>query len=258
MNVFEKAHELGAMIAESAEFKKVNEAREAQTADNDAALVLMNYNRKRDQLIKEASDPDISNERMQEIRNEMEREVDKLNNNKTIADFMEAMKNLYVEKIKADADYEFASIESKEALLTRILNVCNTLYNQCKGGQQQVKVGKDIKVGDEEFYLFGFIDVLQPTTILDIKTCTKYKESKYRDSIQHSIYQFCTGVKDFKYVVADYSSTSYPQNCIIVDTSINDLEEAERRIKGRITNLVHYLKDNNLWDDYINLFCRGK
>ena len=91
MNVFEKAHELGAMIAESAELKKVNEAREAQTADNDAALALMNYNRKRDQLIKEASDPDISNERMQEIRNEMEREVDKLNNNKTIADFMEAM-----------------------------------------------------------------------------------------------------------------------------------------------------------------------
>ncbi|MBQ2285633.1 MAG: YlbF family regulator, partial [Clostridia bacterium] len=72
MNVFEKAHELGAMIAESAEFKKVNEAREAQSADNDAALVLMNYNRKRDQLIKEASDPEISNERMQEIRNEME------------------------------------------------------------------------------------------------------------------------------------------------------------------------------------------
>lgn len=91
MNVFEKAHELGTMIAESEEFKRVNEAREAQTADGDAALVLMNYNRKRDQLIKEASEPGISNERMQEIRNEMEKEVDKLNNNKTIAEFMEAM-----------------------------------------------------------------------------------------------------------------------------------------------------------------------
>lgn len=91
MNVFEKAHELGSMIAESEEFKRVNEAREAQTADGDAALVLMNYNRKRDQLIKEASEPNISNERMQEIRNEMEKEVDKLNNNKTIAEFMEAM-----------------------------------------------------------------------------------------------------------------------------------------------------------------------
>ncbi len=91
MNVFEKAHELGTMIAESEEFKRVNQAREAQTADGDAAIVLMNYNRKRDQLIKEASEPDISNERMQEIRNEMEKEVEKLNNNKTIAEFMEAM-----------------------------------------------------------------------------------------------------------------------------------------------------------------------
>ena len=172
--------------------------------------------------------------------------------------FMLAMRDLYVEKIKADPGLSGAASESKEALLTRILNVCSTLYNQCKGGQQQVKVGKDIKVGDEEFYLFGYIDVLQPTTILDIKTCTKYKESKYRDSIQHSIYQYCTGIKDFKYVVADYDRTAYPENCIIVDTSINELEDAERRIKGRITNLVHFLKDNNLWDDYINIFCRGK
>ena len=172
--------------------------------------------------------------------------------------FMLAMRDLYAEKIKADLGLTYATNESKEALLTRILNVCNTLYNQCKGGQQQVKVSKDIKVGNEEFYLFGYIDVLQPTTILDIKTCTKYKESKYRDSIQHSIYQYCTGIKDFKYVVADYDRTAYPENCIIVDTSINELEDAERRIKGRITNLVHFLKDNNLWEDYINIFCRGK
>lgn len=172
--------------------------------------------------------------------------------------FMLAMRDLYVEKIKADPVLACAARESKEALLTRILNVCSILYNQCKGGQQQVKVGKDIKVGDEEFYLFGYIDVLQPTTILDIKTCTKYKESKYRDSIQHSIYQYCTGIKDFKYVVADYDRTAYPENCIIVDTSINELEDAERRIKGRISNLVHFLKDNNLWEDYINIFCRGK
>ena len=172
--------------------------------------------------------------------------------------FMLAMRDLYAEKIKADAAWEKTSSESKEALLTRILNVCNTVYHQCKGGQQQVKVGKDIEVGNEEFYLFGYIDVLHPTTILDLKTCTKYKESKYRDSIQHSIYQYCTGVKDSKYVVADYNRTAYPENCIIVDTSINELEDAERRIKGRITNLVHFLKDNTLWEDYINIFCRGK
>lgn len=103
MNVFEKAHELGTMIAESDTFKRLNDAREAQTADGEASLVLMNYNRKREQLIKEAAEPGISNERMQEIRNEMEKEVEKLNNNKSIAEFMEAMQefNDMMEQVNA-------------------------------------------------------------------------------------------------------------------------------------------------------------
>ena len=91
MDVFEKAHELGTMLAESEEYKRLNKAKEAQSADGDAALILMNYNRKREELIKQASEPGISNERMQEIRNEMEKEINKLNANKNIAEFMEAM-----------------------------------------------------------------------------------------------------------------------------------------------------------------------
>lgn len=172
--------------------------------------------------------------------------------------FMLKMRDIYAEKIKSDPDLEYTSIEGKEALLTRIINVCNAMYHQCKGGQQQVKVGKDIEACGEQFYLFGYIDVLHPTTILDIKTCTKYKESKYRDSIQHSIYQYCTGLMDFKYIVVNYDSGAYPFDMRVVDTSISDMADAERRIKGRITNLVHYLKDNNLWDDYVNIFSRGK
>ena len=91
MKVYEKAHELGTMLAESDEFKRLCAAKEAQSADGEASLVLMNYNRRREQLIKEASDPNITNEKMQEIRNEMEKEIDKLNKNKNIAEFMEAM-----------------------------------------------------------------------------------------------------------------------------------------------------------------------
>lgn len=91
MDVFEKAHELGTILAESEEYKRLNKAKEAQSADGDAALILMNYNRKREELIKQASEPGISNERMQEIRNEMEKEINKLNANKNIAEFMEAM-----------------------------------------------------------------------------------------------------------------------------------------------------------------------
>ena len=91
MNVYEKAHELGTMLADSAEFKRLTAAKEAQSADGEASLVLMNYNRKREQLIKEASEPGISNERMQEIRNEMEAEYTKLTKNAKIVEFIDAM-----------------------------------------------------------------------------------------------------------------------------------------------------------------------
>ena len=172
--------------------------------------------------------------------------------------FMLKVRDIYVDEISSDPDTEQLSVTEKESLLTRILNVCNVMYHQCKGGEQQVKIGKDIEACGEQFYLFGYIDVLQPSTILDIKTCTKFREDKYRDSIQHSIYQYATGIPEFKYIVADYNGSRYPSMARVVETSIADISEAERRIKGRLTNLVHYLKENNLWEDYINLFCRGK
>ncbi|MBR0277343.1 MAG: YlbF family regulator [Clostridia bacterium] len=103
MDIFEKAHELGQMLADSKEFKALNDAKAAQDADGEASLVLMNYNRNREQLIKQASEPGISNEKMQEIRNKMEKEVEKLNSNKSIADFMEAMQgfNDIMEQVNA-------------------------------------------------------------------------------------------------------------------------------------------------------------
>lgn len=172
--------------------------------------------------------------------------------------FLLKMKEVYVEKINEHPVWQSRLPDEKQNLLGYILDTCSTFYALCKGGKQQVKVSKDIVVDGETFYLFGYIDVLQPTTILDLKTCTNFKESKYRDSIQHTIYQYCTGLLDFKYVVANYMGCDFPVNCKVVETNAENLETVERKIKGRIHNLVSFLKDNNLWEDYLNLFCRGK
>lgn len=172
--------------------------------------------------------------------------------------FLEVIKEIYKTKILADPSVNTQPTANLERLLAYILDVCSTFYVLCKGGEQQVKVTKDIAVDGETFTLFGYIDVLQPTTILDLKTCTNFKESKYRDSVQHTIYQYCTNILDFKYVVANYEGGTYPTNCRVVETNADSIEAVERKIKGRIHNLVTYLKDNVLWDDYLNLFCRGK
>lgn len=179
-------------------------------------------------------------------------------NNLSEEEFLIKMKEIYAEKIRNHYLWRDRPNDEKEHLLGYILNTCSTFYTLCKGGQQQVKVGKDIVVDGETFYLFGYIDVLQPTTILDLKTCTNYKESKYRDSIQHSIYQFCTEVLDFKYVVANYEGGDFPTECRIVETNAESIDAVERKIKGRIHNMVGYLKDNNLWDDYLTIFCKGR
>lgn len=91
MTVIEKANELGLMLKESAEFERLQKAQDAQMADTEAQLMLMNYNKKRDELVAKAQKLDITKEEMQDIRNEMEQEFAKLNQNANIVEFIEAM-----------------------------------------------------------------------------------------------------------------------------------------------------------------------
>lgn len=159
--------------------------------------------------------------------------------------------------------------DSFELCGTHIINVSdeeqNTIkaildkfYDYCHGGNQQVKLCKDIEVDGEVYTLFGFADIVFPDKILDIKTCTKYKENKYTGSIQHSIYQYCSGIKDFKYIVCCFDGTLLPQQFYCIDATCGDLELVEASIKGRIRNMVTWLKQNNLYDEYLQNFCRGK
>ena len=91
MSVIEKANELGLALKESQEFVRLQKAQEEQHADMDAQLLLMNYNRNRDELVKKASKADITKDEMQEIRNEMEAEYTKLTKNPKIVEFIDAM-----------------------------------------------------------------------------------------------------------------------------------------------------------------------
>lgn len=93
MTVIEKANELGLLLKESAEFVRLQKAQEEQMADTDAQLMLMNYNKKRDELVARASKENITKDEMQAIRNEMETEFNKLNQNAKIVEFINAMQH---------------------------------------------------------------------------------------------------------------------------------------------------------------------
>ena len=91
MTVVDKANELGMMLKESSEYVRLQKAQVAQQSDTDAQLLLMNYNRKREELVKRAQKENITKDEMQEIRNEMQAEFDKLNQNANIVEFIDAM-----------------------------------------------------------------------------------------------------------------------------------------------------------------------
>lgn len=149
-------------------------------------------------------------------------------------------------------------INVNEEYMERLRNILRVFYKSCKGGTQQAKLVKDIEIEGEIFTLFGYADILFPDKIIDIKTCTDYREAKYSGSIQHTIYQYCTGIKTFQYIVADYNKTSLPQEFHIVDATCSDLNTVEQVLRMRLTEFLHYLKANGLWDTYLQKFCRGK
>ena len=90
MTILEKAHELGKMVAECDEFKRLQVADAAQKEDEDAQVLLVAYNYKRSQLMQKASKPDITKDEMLEIKIEIEAEYEKLKKNEKIMEYIDA------------------------------------------------------------------------------------------------------------------------------------------------------------------------
>lgn len=141
--------------------------------------------------------------------------------------------------------------------LETAVNIVCKMASIIKGGKQQVRVMKDMVFGDNEYHLFGYIDVLFPNKIVDIKTTKKYTEGyNYVKRSQHYIYSFCTGINIFEYLVADYKETSFPCSLKRIEFEMTQ-DENKWVLEKRINDLFSFLKENNLFEDYCNIFTLG-
>lgn len=93
MSVVEKAKELGQMIVESEEFVALQKAEVRQNNDAKAIELIANYNVKRNELMAQMQDPNVSKEKMDEVRSQMEAEFDILSANEAISEYIEATQN---------------------------------------------------------------------------------------------------------------------------------------------------------------------
>lgn len=72
-----------------------------------------------------------------------------------------------------------------------------------RGGLWQRSVEKDLKVGNQEFLLYGRTDVIKRDTVFDIKFTSNYELGKFQDSSQHLIYLYCSDLPKFSYLISD-------------------------------------------------------
>ena len=88
--ILEKARELGMMIAESDEFKKLKETEQAQLADADAQQMMADYNAKREEFAQIASRDDLTKEDWEKLNMDAQAEFIKLCQNENIKNYLDA------------------------------------------------------------------------------------------------------------------------------------------------------------------------
>lgn len=137
------------------------------------------------------------------------------------------------------------------------------LLNHCVGGKFQKTTKSFMTINNEEYCLYGKIDVWFPETIKDIKNTQSYKESSYKKSAQHMIYCHNEQIKDFVYLVADFNDKDKEvknkaiQELYEVPIHIDDFEVLENELRDRIKKTIDFIyADEDLAKLYETKFNR--
>ncbi|MBQ8540660.1 MAG: YlbF family regulator [Clostridia bacterium] len=88
--ILTKARELGQAIVDSEEYKNLKEAEEKQEKDEEAMALLVEYNNVRKALAEEINASEVSDERMAQIRTQLEETYEKVMSHPTISEYYEA------------------------------------------------------------------------------------------------------------------------------------------------------------------------
>ena len=91
--ILTKARELGQAIVDSDEYKTLKALEEKQENDEEAMAALKEYNDVRKRLAEEINSTEVNDERMAQIREELEKSYEKVMSNPTISEYYEAQRN---------------------------------------------------------------------------------------------------------------------------------------------------------------------
>ena len=115
--IIEKAQELGSMIAESEESARLSAAAEAMNNDEEATNLLRTYNENRKTATENLRGTDPTKEDLENYRNYVQSEFEKIAGNKLIGEYIEASKefDLLVNQVNAVLSYFITGQEQESA-----------------------------------------------------------------------------------------------------------------------------------------------
>lgn len=93
MDIMDKAKELGQMIAESDQYKRLVKAEIAQTNDSHAQQMIKEYNEKRKQVAENMKNKEMGPEDLEAFKNELQNAFNQLLKNVNIKEYIEAKKD---------------------------------------------------------------------------------------------------------------------------------------------------------------------
>lgn len=112
----------------------------------------------------------------------------------------------------------------------------DTFAQIVKNGAWQVSIEKPL----DNWLLKGRMDVVFPDCIYDIKWCeyhSEYEFGKYKHSIQHLVYMYCTGIHECTYLIGNKKDPimieSYNWDSDSLITLRSNLAEMKAYIMGR-------------------------
>lgn len=116
-----------------------------------------------------------------------------------------------------------------------------------KGGIWQTKVSVEIEVNGLKILLYGKPDVIKADVIDDIKRSGYYEIGKYRESLQHLIYMYCSQIPKFRYLIG-YGTGDVPSGVAVEDYYLT--EDTLQQIKTKCAELLNWLEVTGLMDTY--------
>ncbi len=115
--IIEKAQELGALIADSPERERLTAAGDAMNNNEEATNLLRTYNENRKTATENLRGKEPTKEELEEYRNYVQAEFEKIAENKLIAEYIEASKefDLMVQQVNAVLSYFITGQEQESA-----------------------------------------------------------------------------------------------------------------------------------------------